>query len=668
MKHNIVFDFPKIPVNKPFKNRLMVTIEGENKENVKKLPLNLAVVLDRSGSMQGAKLHNVKEAVKNLLWRLEKKDIFSLTIFDNEVISLVKPTPVENNQREILARIDSIGSRGCTFLSGGYQQGFDYARRHQNAENITRIILLTDGLANEGITDTGQLSNMAFQFFEQGVTTTTIGVGYDFNEDLLVRMSESGGGANYFIENPAEAESVFQEELGDLRTLSGIDLTIQFTPKIPGLAFDQLNTYRTDSVGVYWIGDIYGSQQRNLVLELDIPPVGAMGSLAVGQVDVSIKETENGEFVERKSSILAQVEVVSEEECANQVSNRDVILQSALLTVSRVLSRSIRLADQRKFEEAADLLDQTADQLESLELDDDGLGQRLREMRERANNLRYGKEVYFSARIRKRYTVESDLALKSKSLKYEFMKHRQAVYCEPETDSGFDMIIPRGAIQYYCYELNGHILFETPKGRVLVDTGAVSSFGEFKFYRMGSKSFPLANQYLGCTINDISQLIGTKITTLLGMDVIGNYDLIIDLPNNKIGFFENAYPIQGKSVPMNKIMGIPFIDINAKNKTVQCAFDTGAKLNYISAEFTQDQLPKGTDTDFYPGFGEFSTDVYEIHTQIGDLTINLTYGVLPKMLQSILSMTGAQGIIGAELYLDRAVCISNHLNKIVFTR
>ena len=158
-------------------------------------PLELALVIDRSGSMSGFKLEVTKQCARFLVRRLAPPDRLALVAYDDEVELLIPLVPVD--QGAFAGAIDRLYPRGTTNLSGGWLKGAEQLRGGDgNASK--KVMLLTDGLANVGVTGPSALVAMAEAQAKGGVGTTTIGFGQDFDEDLLTTMADAGrGNAHY---------------------------------------------------------------------------------------------------------------------------------------------------------------------------------------------------------------------------------------------------------------------------------------------------------------------------------------------------------------------------------------------------------------------------------------------------------------------------------------
>jgi Ca-activated chloride channel family protein len=182
-------------------------------------PLNISVVIDRSGSMAGDKIRYAKQAAKYLVDQLSPQDYISIVMYDHTVNVLQEATSVRN-KLQIKQKIDGIVERGNTNLMGGALEGYQQVTQNYRPGYVNRVLLLSDGLANQGITDPGQIDRTVRQKMRQnGISISTFGVGRDYNEDLMTNMAESGAGNYYFIDRPERIASIFEQELNGLKTV-----------------------------------------------------------------------------------------------------------------------------------------------------------------------------------------------------------------------------------------------------------------------------------------------------------------------------------------------------------------------------------------------------------------------------------------------------------------
>ncbi len=193
-------------------------LQAGNKQNVenKHIPLNISVVIDRSGSMSGDKIRNAKQAAKYIVDQLSPEDYFSVVIYDQTVDVIHEASRVENKQ-SIKLKIDRIVDRGSTNLMGGAMKGYEQVKQNYRSNYINRVLLLSDGLANEGITKPNEIERIIrSKNINDGVSISTFGVGNDYNEDLMTAMAETGTGNYYFISNAQDIASIFKKELNGL--------------------------------------------------------------------------------------------------------------------------------------------------------------------------------------------------------------------------------------------------------------------------------------------------------------------------------------------------------------------------------------------------------------------------------------------------------------------
>lgn len=185
-------------------------------KNEKRIPLNLSIVIDRSGSMHGDKLNFVKQSAKFAIDNLTPEDYVSIIVYDDVVEVLQTAIKVENKQA-IKQKIDKLEDRGSTNLTGGTVEGYTQVKANYKKDHINRVLLLSDGLANAGITDPAKIKEIVrAKNYEDGISLSTFGVGLDYNEDLMTAMAESGAGNYFFMDNPETIASVFDKELKGL--------------------------------------------------------------------------------------------------------------------------------------------------------------------------------------------------------------------------------------------------------------------------------------------------------------------------------------------------------------------------------------------------------------------------------------------------------------------
>lgn len=236
----------------------------------------VALVLDRSGSMTGEKFTLAREAVRQCLQRLAPSDQVTLAVYDSEITLLgpIAPAGTGHVQR-LLAALDGVEPRGSTDLAGGWFCGIDQLRTVAASDAaVRRCLLLTDGLANQGITDPARLAGCAESFRAAGLTTSTFGVGDDFDEHLLRRIAEEGGGSFCFIGEAAQIPAMLSGELEEVLdvVMPRAELRLE-SAALAGVAAVDGRRVRSD--GRTWIvplGDLVAQQELSLVLRLEFAP------------------------------------------------------------------------------------------------------------------------------------------------------------------------------------------------------------------------------------------------------------------------------------------------------------------------------------------------------------------------------------------------------------
>ena len=321
-------------------------------------PLNLALVLDRSGSMQGDKLRYVQQAACHVLDLLDERDRVALVAYDDQVTLIAPSAPVsEPMRRDLKNRINALQPGGWTDLSGGWLEGCREVAARQVSHGINRALLLTDGLANRGITDIESLTHHARELRQRGVSTSTFGVGLDFNENLLEALAEQGGGHFYYIERPDQIPDVFRRELGELLTVVAREVFLSIAiPK--GLAVELLGDLPHEHVGDrlrVFLGDLCAGERRALYTRVLTPP-DAPGTSIVLRGELGYADLDGRTEVattELAFSYAREVEV-------RMMPIYEPVLQRASeVEMAAAAARALKLERQGQRQEAQALMQQT---------------------------------------------------------------------------------------------------------------------------------------------------------------------------------------------------------------------------------------------------------------------------------------------------------------------
>jgi Ca-activated chloride channel family protein len=206
---------------------LRVSLTGYAPELVaKRPPANVAIVLDRSGSMQGEKIAQAREAALVALDMLDERDVLSVVTYDDTVSVLIPATRVQD-RRWIANAIRRIEPGGRTALFAGVSRGAAELRKFLHEERVNRVILLSDGLANIGPDSPGALGELGASLRKEGMSVTTIGLGLGYNEDLMVRLAASSDGNHAFVESTEDLVRIFAAEFRDILNVVAREVTVE---------------------------------------------------------------------------------------------------------------------------------------------------------------------------------------------------------------------------------------------------------------------------------------------------------------------------------------------------------------------------------------------------------------------------------------------------------
>ncbi len=308
--------------------------------------LNLGVVLDRSGSMHGSKLLKAKEAVEFIVNNLTNQDVFALTIYDHRVNTII-PAANLSNKASIINKIRSVRDRGRTNLHGGLMEGIKQVESAKHLEYRNIVLLLSDGLANEGITDRKRIRESAKSTYEGGIGVSTFGVGDDFDEDLLVNIADSAGGSFYFIETADDIPKFIEQEFKGLLATSAYNLEVSWEglegiilQRVLGVPYEDRLSYSTK------LGDLRSSNEIIVILDVILPPSDEQEK-EIMTFDIKWIPR-SGPTVQNQVNSGCQIKYTSNEELLT-MENDQVIENVHLLEAALVQYEAMTLADQGDF-------------------------------------------------------------------------------------------------------------------------------------------------------------------------------------------------------------------------------------------------------------------------------------------------------------------------------
>ena len=324
--------------------------------------IDFSFVIDRSGSMGGRKIDLARKAVIQALRMLRPSDRFSIVIYDQEVDVLVPSTPASAEAlRNAATQVERVQARGSTNLCGGWLTGCEELAGHAQPGRIARCLLLSDGLANHGITDRAELARHSEELRARGITTSTIGLGADFDERLLEGMSRAGGGHFYFVETPVQIPDCLTGEVGETLEVVARDVAV-VAHASQSVAVATLNSFRVQQEDGgrtrVLLGDLSSRQEVSLVLRVTFPE-GHEGETATVAFDVA---DAGGAIAAPRADVIWTF--ASHQ--ANDAQQRDVVVDRAVADVYAALASAEALALNRggDFDLAIARLEATARRIE----------------------------------------------------------------------------------------------------------------------------------------------------------------------------------------------------------------------------------------------------------------------------------------------------------------
>lgn len=342
---------------------LRIGVRGIRRDDdgVERTPANISLVIDRSGSMNGAKIRKARDAAKMAIDRLGRRDIVSVIAFDDKIRTLAEAARVRDPD-SFHDRIDDIRVGGSTAIFAAVKEAAREIRRNKSSRRLNRIILISDGKANVGPSKPHHFEKLGRQLGRDGISVTTIGLGNGYNEDLMAELARTSDGNHAFARTAADLRDIFNQEFDDVLSVTGQDIEIIIRTKAgvtPLRTLGRPGEINGNEVRLR-LNQVYGTAEYSLQLELKVP-----AGLPIGEsdlVDVEVNYTPSSGGRRRIEQSVAGRFSPSDEEVRGSIDPK--VMEPILELQARQRSRqAVELRDKGKVEEARKVLRDNAAEL-----------------------------------------------------------------------------------------------------------------------------------------------------------------------------------------------------------------------------------------------------------------------------------------------------------------
>jgi Ca-activated chloride channel family protein len=327
------------------KNYLRISLSGCERPPTERTPVNVAFVIDRSGSMQGQRIVQAREAAITAIRRLDQNDIASVVIFDDKIETLVPAGPV-NDHAHFADRIRQIASRGSTAIFGGVTGGADEVRRNKDNKRLNRVVLLSDGLANVGPRNPAEFEQLGRQLLAEGISVSTIGLGMGYNEDLMLKLARASDGNHTFVGNATDLIQVFNKEFDDVlgSCAQTVSIDVDLQPGVRVVRALSRDGKVNGQKAQFLMNQVYQATEHYVLLEVEVDQSIAISDGDLGRVAVAYTSPQDGGRHTLETAIPARF----------SASDADVAASRDNAVLEAVVEQSVRL----RTEEAIALRDQ----------------------------------------------------------------------------------------------------------------------------------------------------------------------------------------------------------------------------------------------------------------------------------------------------------------------
>ena len=325
------------------------------KDSEDRAPVNVAIVLDKSGSMDGEKIIKAREAAKMAIQRLNENDIVSVVLYDSTVRVIVPSTKVSDKEA-ICAQIDRITANGSTALFAGVSKGAAEIRKFISKERVNRVLLLSDGQANIGPKSPGALGELGGSLIKDGISVSTIGLGSGYNEDLMFKLADRSDGNHAFAENGVDLVRIFDAEFGEILSVVAQEVLVKIecSEGVRPVRVIGRDAEISGATATVLLNQLYSGQEKYIVMEVEVPAGRAKTTRQVAGVELSYANMATNTTDTLASTVAVRFTDVKNEVAEN--TNKKVMASCILQVGTMENDRALALRDAGKIEEARQVL------------------------------------------------------------------------------------------------------------------------------------------------------------------------------------------------------------------------------------------------------------------------------------------------------------------------
>jgi Ca-activated chloride channel homolog len=358
---------PVMKTGETQKNYLRVALNGcEPKRSNDRTPVNVAFVIDRSGSMQGARIAQAREAAIMAINRLDQSDIASVVIFDDRVDVVIPSQPV-NDRAKFAERIRQVGVRGDTAIHAGVMEGAREVRKFKDPKRLNRIVLLSDGQANVGPSQPADFAQLGRELLGDGISVSTIGLGLGYNEDLMLQLARASDGNHAFADAPNDLIQIFNREFDDV--LAACAQTVSIDVEVgAGVKLVRALSREGDLQGdraAFKMNQVYAATEHYVLLELEVEGKAAGAEQDLGHVRVGYTVPDTGAREAIDVPIRGRFSTSADE--VKGASDQTVAVAVVEQNARARAQEAVALRDQGKHTEAAKLFQQNVEEIQTVQ-------------------------------------------------------------------------------------------------------------------------------------------------------------------------------------------------------------------------------------------------------------------------------------------------------------